>query len=90
MADYTPHQQKIIAGYYENRDEIMLARIGEIVSELYLADTDAKRDRLWDRAAKAMKGLKVSPRLAGHILTQRKPEILAHNLKTWLDASGKR
>ena len=90
MADYTPHQEKVIKRYYDHRDEIMLAKLGEIVSDLYLADTQAKRDRLWDRAAKAMKGLEVQPTLVQHILSQRKPEVLARNLRVWLDAGGKR
>ncbi len=88
MTDYTPHQQKIIKRYYEHHEELLLARLSEIVTELYLAETDAKRDRLWDRAAKAIEGLKIPPSLAQHILTRRDPEVLAHNLKHWL-AAGK-
>jgi hypothetical protein len=89
MPDYTPHQHRIIKGYYDRREEIMLAKLGEIVSELYLVDSDAKRDRLWDRAAKAMNVLKIQPATVLHILGQRKPEVLAHNLRVWLDAGGK-
>ncbi len=84
MTDYTPHQKRIIERYYDSRDQIMLARLGEIVTELYLAEADKARDRLWSRAAKAMQALKVPPALAEHILTQRKPEILARNLRDWL------
>ncbi|UCF34277.1 MAG: hypothetical protein JSV78_03035 [Phycisphaerales bacterium] len=87
MSEYTPHQKKVIERYYDRRDEIMLARLGEIVSDLYLADTDAKLNRLWKRAEAAMKGLKVPEGLIQHILTQRKPEILADNLKNWLAES---
>jgi hypothetical protein len=84
MSEYTPYQKKVIERYYDRRNEIMLARLGEIVSELYLADTGAKLNRLWKRAERAMKGLKVPESLIQHILTQRKPEILADNLKDWL------
>ena len=89
MPDYTPHQKKIIERYYDNRDHIMLDRLGEIVTELYLAESDKARKRLWSRAAKAMKALKVPPRLIEHILAQKKPEILATNLRNWLDAARK-
>ena len=84
MPDYTRHQKKIIERYYDRREEIMLAKLQEIVTELYLAETDAKRDQLWKRAEKAMKALKVSESIAQHILTQAKPEILAKNLRGWL------
>ena len=89
MADYTPYQEKVIKRYYDHRAEIMLAKLGEIVSDLYMADTESKRDRLWGRAAKAMQGLEIQPTLVQHILSQRKPEVLARNLRVWLD-TGKR
>lgn len=84
MTDYTPHQKKIIERYYDHRDEIMLAKLGEIASELYLAETDAAVNRLWTRAQKAMKALKVPASIAQHILDRRDPEVLARNLKEWL------
>ena len=90
MTDYTPHQKKIIGRYYSNRNGIMLARLGEIVTELYLADTDAKVNRLWGRAEKAMKTLHVPASIAEHILTERKPDVLARNLRGWLEAASKR
>jgi hypothetical protein len=90
MSEYTPYQKKIIERYYDRRDEIMLTRLGEIVSELYLADTDAKLKRLWKRAEAAMKGLKVPDGLIQHILTQRRPEVLADNLKDWLAQTEQR
>ena len=85
MPDYTRHQKKIIERYYDRRDEIMLAKLQEIVTELYLAETDAKRDQLWKRAEKAMKALKVPDRLSQHILSQAKPETLAKNVRQWLE-----
>ena len=86
MADRSPHQEKIIGRYYENRDDIMLARLGEIVSELYLSESDRKRGRLWKRAEQAMKALNVPSQLAQYITQQRDPEILARNLRDWLDS----
>ena len=89
MPDYTRHQKKIIERYYDRRDEIMLAKLQEIVTDLYLAESDAKRDQLWKRAEKAMKGLKVTDRIAQHILTEAKPEILAKNVRQWLQDAQK-
>lgn len=85
MADYTPHQKKIINRYYDNRDEIMLTKLQEIVTELYLADGDAKQARLWKRAETAMKALKIPTTQIAHLLAQKKPEILAHQLRVWLE-----
>lgn len=89
MTDYTRHQKKIIERYYDNRDEIMLAKLQEIVTELYLATTEKKQEQLWARVEKAMGQLKVPKSIAEHILAQRKPEILALNIKTWLTDAKK-
>ena len=89
MPEHSPYQKKIIERYYDRRDEIALTRLQEIVSELVLTDSDRKRDQLWKRAAQAMKALKVPDRLAQHILDQRKPDILAKNLRDWLQQGRK-
>ena len=89
MPDYTRHQKKIIERYYDRRDEIMLGKLQEIVTELYLAETQAKRDQLWKRAEKAMTALKVPDTIAQHILTQAKPEILAKNVRQWREDARK-
>lgn len=84
MADYTHHQKKIIDRYYDNRDAIMLSKLSELVTELYLADTAAKRDRLWKRVETAMGNLKLKESVVAHILSQRKVELLADHLKDWM------
>jgi len=83
MADYTRHQKKIIDRYYDHRDGIMLAKLGEIVTELYLAESDRKRNALWTRAKKAMTNLKTPPRIIEHLCTARDVEALARNLRDW-------
>ncbi len=90
MADYSPHQKKIIERYYDHRDEIMLAKLGEIVSELFLTDAEAKRNRLWARAEKAMRQLKVPETTIRHVMGARQPDLLARHLRTWLDQARKR
>jgi len=78
------HQEQIISGYYDNLDTIMLNKLGELVTELYLAETKAKQDKLWQRAQKAMSRLGVSRGIIDHIMKQRDPQILAKNLTDWL------
>lgn len=88
MPEHTRHQKRIIDRYYEHRDDIMLAKLGELVSELYLAETDKKRGRLWDRAAAAMRNLKWKPATIEHILAQRRPELLASHLAESMKRRG--
>ena len=80
----TGYQQKVINQYYENLDTIMLTKISELVTELYLAETKAKSDKLWERVHKAMVKLKVKPAIIAHIMKKRSVEILAKNLSDWL------
>ena len=62
----------------------MLGQLGELVTELYLADTQAKQNRLWQRANKAMIKLKVPPAIIDHIMEKKDVEVLAKNLQDWL------
>ena len=48
--DFSPHQQRIIKRYYENRDTIELQRLAELVTDLYLAE-GKKRSAVWKRIA---------------------------------------
>jgi hypothetical protein len=81
--EYSQYQKSVISGYYNNLDTIMLGKLGELVAELYLADTQVKKDRLWQRAHKAMVKLKVPPAILDHIMKQKDVEILAKNLQDW-------
>jgi len=83
---YSRYQQDVIQSYYKNLDTITLAKLQELVTELYLADGDSKRKRLWQRAHKAMVKLKIKPAIIEHIMQKRSPEVLAKNLQDWLRA----
>ena len=87
--DYSEHQQRIITKYYNQLDTIMLQKLQELVGELYLADTDAQRRRLWQRVEKAMVNLKIPPDIMAHILAQKDVEVLARNLQDWLKQAKK-
>ncbi len=88
-SDRSEYQADVISRYYDNLDTIMLQKLGELVSELYLADTDKLRDRLWQRAEKAIVRLKVPPAIIDHIMQKRDVEVLAKNLQDWLKKSQK-
>lgn len=80
MDNYTPYQQKIIKRYYEHGDSIQLQRLGELVTELYLAE-GKKRAKLWESVAGAMQKLGVPQTRIDHILAQQKPELVANVVK---------
>ena len=77
MPDYTPRQRRIIRDYYDNRTHLMIQKLGEIVSELAVAETDGERKRLWARAEKALKNLKVPSARIAAILEAQDPQMLA-------------
>ncbi len=54
------YRDKIIRNYYENREDLMIQSLSEVVSELYLASNDRARAGLWRRAETAMRNLKVA------------------------------
>ena len=83
-------QQRLISGYYQNLDAIMLDKLSELVTELYLAESPAKRNTLWQRAEKAMLNLKIPKPIIDHILQKKDVEILAKNLKDWLAHNTKK
>lgn len=77
MAGYTPHQRGIIRRYYENRDHILVQRVMELVSQLYVAETDKDRDRLWKRVEKALPQLGLPPSQVRELLANRDVASLA-------------
>ncbi len=85
---HTNHQKNVISNYYENLDTIMLTKLQELVTELYLADSEAKANRLWERAQKAMEKLNIKPAIIAHIMSTRSPEVLAKNVENWLKSTG--
>ena len=86
---YSKYQQDVISRYYDNRDTIMLTKLQELVTELYLAEGKPKQEKLWERAQKAMKKLKIKPAIIDHIMKKKSVTILAKNLEDWLKAAGK-
>jgi hypothetical protein len=76
MDNFTGHQQKIIKRYYENIDSITLQKLGETVTEIYLAE-GKKLDRLWKNAEAHMKKLEVPASRIESILKTKNAAQLA-------------
>ncbi|MEM1167494.1 MAG: hypothetical protein AAGI30_14560 [Planctomycetota bacterium] len=75
--EYSRYQKGIINRYYQHRDTLMQQKLGEIVGELVLADSDKARERLWKRAEKALANLAANDARVRTILEERSPEKLA-------------
>lgn len=70
--EYSRTQRKIIDRYYQNEDTIVATRLAEIVSDMALADGDAKKlDRLWKRAEQALARTKLNPAEVRTVLERR-------------------
>jgi hypothetical protein len=78
------YQDRIIRNYYQNRDEIMLQRLGELVTDLFLAEGQA-RARLWKRVAEVLTKLKVPKPEIQHLVRSQDPALVANVLKRLLE-----
>ena len=74
--DLSRHQQKIVGRYYEHRDTIMLTKLSEMVTELYLAE-GKKAEMLWTRVEKALASTDADPKKTASVLDSRSVEALA-------------
>ena len=88
MAEYSNYQRKVIERYYDHRDGIMINKLQEMVTELYLADTVKKQDQLWQRVRKVLSNLKIKAAVAEGIVQKRDAEVLARHVQQWLKSSG--
>ncbi len=76
----TAYQEQVIRNYYRQRDTIAVQRLGELVTDLYLAEGKA-RQRLWQRAAAALENLEVPKKQIDHVVRSDDPELLARHVQ---------
>jgi hypothetical protein len=87
MQQRSSYQNRVIRNYYENRDTIMLQRLGELVTDLFLAEGKAKV-RLWKRVAEVLEKLKVPKTQIQHLVRSDNPTLVANVLKKLLEENG--
>lgn len=75
--DLSRHQQSIVKRYYKNLDTIVASRLQEAVTELYLADTDAKKARLWKKVKAQLDKTPADPVRVQQIIESDDTERLA-------------
>ena len=66
MAELTKYQQSIVKNYYANLDTALLQRLGEQVTDLYLAE-GKKREKLWTSIAGSLTKLGVPASRIDHL-----------------------
>lgn len=74
--EYSKHQQKIIKNYYDNREAISLQRLGELVTDLYLAGGKSRQTK-WEQVVAALDKLGISKERIEHIRTKDDPALVA-------------
>ncbi len=76
MAEYSKYQQNIIKNYYENRENIAIQRVQELVTELYLSE-GKKRKTQWDRLEKHLLKLDVKQETIDALREKDDPQLVA-------------
>ncbi len=71
------YQKGIINRYFEHKDTIMLTRLSELVSELYLSEGEVKVRKAWESAAGALTHLGVDPATVRKVCEPRDLKALA-------------
>ena len=66
MAELTKYQRSVVKNYYANLDTALLQRLGEQVTDLYLAE-GKKREKLWQSVATALEKLGVAKSRIEHV-----------------------
>lgn len=79
--DYSDYQKKVINRFYENREAHDDQRLGELVTNLYLATTEKQKDKYWKQADEAMTRLGVPASRVTHVVNARDAALLAEVVK---------
>lgn len=76
MAEHSKYQQNIIKNYYENRENIALQRVQELVTELFLSE-GKKRKTQWERLEKHLLKLDVKQETIDALREKDDPQLVA-------------
>jgi hypothetical protein len=73
---YSKFQQKAIKSFYDNREAISIQRLGELVTDLYLAEGKSRATK-WKAIAAALGRLGVPEAEVAHLMKKDDPALLA-------------
>lgn len=80
MEHRTKFQERAIRNFYNNRDEIAMQRLQELVTDLYLSE-GKKRAQYWKNAVTHLEALKVPAQRIQQLVKSDKPELVAQLLQ---------
>ncbi|MBL9081322.1 MAG: hypothetical protein JNK76_05920 [Planctomycetales bacterium] len=83
MAERSKYQENIIKNYYKNQDGILLQRLGEQVTDLYLAEGKARATK-WKQIRTTLEKLKIPATRIDHVVKADNPSLLAKLLEELL------
>jgi hypothetical protein len=83
MAERSKYQENIIKNYYKNFDGIQLQKLGEQITDLYLAEGKA-RAGLWKKIIVTLEKLKIPKTRIEHLEKADNPAMLAKLLEELL------
>lgn len=84
MTQRTKYQEKIIKNYYQNQDQILLQRVSDYVTDLFLAEGKS-RQKIWKNITAALEKMKVPASRIEHLVKKDDPQLLAGLVKELLD-----
>jgi len=80
MVERTKYQQNIIKRYYDNQDAILTQRLGEQITELYLAEGKS-RQKQWEKVVGTLEKLKIPKTRIDHVRKADNPALVAKVLE---------
>ena len=87
MAERSKYQNRVIKNFYKNREAISLQRLGELATELYLAE-GKKRQQVWQQISSALQHLGIKPARVEHLKSQDNPELIAKLVEELMNKQG--
>ncbi|MDX2132337.1 MAG: hypothetical protein SFY69_09820 [Planctomycetota bacterium] len=73
----SPYQMGIVKRFYEHRSTVLVGRLAELVSDLYVAGDEKTRERLWKAARDTLRKAGVDEADAQSIYAERRLQDLA-------------
>lgn len=83
MEKFSRHQQQIIKNYYNNREDVALQRVQELVTELYLSE-GKQRERVWKNLTTHLEKLEIPAERIAYLKKQDKPELILKQIESKL------
>ncbi len=80
MPERSKFQSKVIKNYYNNRENIAIQRLQELVTELYLTE-GKKRKQNWKHVETHLLKMDVKQATIDHLIEQDNPELVATLIK---------